>query len=300
VVARTIAESKGDHLSLLAAGVAFFALLSMVPGLVALVSVYGLAADPSDVGRHVTDALGAAPSEVQDLVREQLEAVTERSGASIGVGLVAGLAVALWSASSAMKHLIEALNAAYDEIEGRTFLKVRALALVLTIGAVAFVLGAIAVIAVVPAVVDGPLTLLRWPMLAAAFVVALAVLYRYGPSRDDPEWRWTTPGALLATVLWLAASGGFAFYAGRFGSYDETYGSLGGIVVVMLWLFLSAVAVLLGAELDAELERQTTYDTTEGDDRPKGQRGAHAADTLGPTADEVRGDAKAAKSAANR
>jgi membrane protein len=288
VLARTVAESKSDQLALLAAGVAFFGLLALVPALLALVSIYGLVADPADVSRHVGDVLGAAPAEVRDMVEEQLRAVTERSSASAGFGVVIGLAVALWSASSGMKHLIDALNAAYDEEEGRTFIKVRGLSLLLTLGAIVFVVAAFGVIAIVPAIVEGPLALLRWPLLAAAFAAALAVLYRYAPSRDEPEWRWTTPGAVVATVLWLVASGLFSIYASQFGSYNETYGSLGGVVVLMLWLFLTAAVVLFAAELDAELERQTRYDTTEGRDRPMGQRDAYAADTVGPTADEVK------------
>ena len=300
VLARTLAESKSDQLSLLAAGVAFFGLLALVPGLFALVSVYGLVADPSDVARHVQDLLGTAPAEVRDFVEQQLESVTGTDQSAAGVGAVLGVLLALWSASSGMKHMIDALNAAYDEDEGRGFVKVRALSLVLTVGAVLFVLVAVGVITVVPAVVDGPLALLRWPVLGAAFVGAIAVLYRYAPSRDEPEWRWTTPGALVATALWLAASGLFSIYVGSFGSYNETYGSLGGVVVVMLWLFLTSAVVLFGAELDAELERQTTYDTTEGRHEPMGQRDAYAADTVGPTAEEVKLEKQRTKANANR
>ena len=300
ILARTLAEAKRDQLALLAAGVAFFGLLALVPGLFALVSIYGLVADPADVARHVQDLLGTAPAEVRDFIEQQLESVTGSDDGAAGIGAVLGVLVALWSASSGMKHLVDALNAAYDEDEGRGFVKVRALSLAFTVGAVVFVLFAVGVITVVPAVVDGPIALLRWPLLGAAFVGAIAVLYRYAPSRDEPEWRWTTPGALAATALWLAASGLFSLYVGNFGSYNETYGSLGGVVVVMLWLFLTAAVVLFGAELDAELERQTTYDTTEGQDRPMGDRDAYAADTVGPTAEEVKIEKRRTKERANR
>ena len=300
ILARTLAEAKRDQLALLAAGVAFFGLLALVPGLFALVSIYGLVADPSDVARHVQDLLGTAPAEVRQFIEQQLESVTGSDEGAAGVGAVLGVLVALWSASSGMKHLVDALNAAYDEDEGRGFLKVRALSLAFTIGAVVFVLFAVGVITVVPAIVDGPIALLRWPLLGAAFVGAIAVLYRYAPSRDEPEWKWTTPGALAATALWLAASGLFSLYVGSFGSYNETYGSLGGVVVVMLWLFLTAAVILFGAELDAELERQTTYDTTEGQDRPMGERDAYAADTVGPTAEEVKVEKQTTKERANR
>lgn len=309
VLARTAAEAKSDQVSLLAAGVAFFGLLALVPALVALVSVYGLVADPSDVSRHVGDLLGAAPAEMRDLVENQLEAVTERSSSSAGIGALVGIVVALWSASSGMKHLIDALNAAYDEEEGRGFLKVRGLSLLLTVGAIVFLLVAFGTLAIVPAVLEGSalgdaaqafIQVLRWPALALAFGTALAVLYRYAPSRDDAEWRWVTPGAGVATVLWLVGSGLFSLYVSRFGTYDETYGSLGGVVVAMLWLFLTALVVILGAELDAETERQTRQDTTEGRDRPMGDRDAHAADTVGPTADEVKVQRRRQKAAANR
>lgn len=288
VLTRTAREAKEDRLVLLAAGVAFFALLAVVPALVAVVSVYGLVADPADVSRHVDDLLDAAPEEVRAFAERQLESVAETSAGAAGIGLAVSLAAALWSASSGMKHLVDALNAVYEEEEDRGFLRVRALAVALTLGAVLFVLGAVAVIAVVPAVVDGPLALLRWPLLAVAFAAALAVLYRVAPDREAPAWRWTSPGAVLATVLWLAASGLFSLYAAHVGDFDETYGSLAGVVVVMLWLFLTAAVVLLGAELDVELERQTARDTTTGPERPLGARGAHGADTVGPTAREVR------------
>lgn len=309
VLVRTLAEAKADQVPLLAAGVAFFGLLALVPALVAFVSLYGLLADPGDVARHVGDLLGAAPSEVQDLVRNQLEALTADSASSIGVGLAAGLAVALWSASSGMKHVIDALNTAYDEVEGRSFVKVRGLALLLTIGAVALLVVAMVVLTVVPSLLEGSalgsttelvLGVLRWPALALAFAAALAVLYRVAPSRDDAEWRWVTPGAGVATVLWLVASAGFSLYVSRFGSYNDTYGSLGGVVVAMLWLFLTAYVVILGAELDAELERQTLRDTTEGRDEPLGCRGAEAADTVGATAAEVRARRREVDATANR
>lgn len=299
IASRTAAEAKRDQVVLLGAGVAFFALLALIPGLFAMVSIYGLVADPSDVSRHVTDLLGAAPPDVRNFVEEQLDSVASGSTSLASIGAVLGVLVALWSASSGMKHLIDALNATYDETEGRGFLKVRGLALLLTLGALGFVIVSVGVITVVPALVPGPLALVRWPILGAAFVAGLAVLYRYAPSRDNAEWRWTTPGALVAAVLWLIGSGLFSVYVSNFGSYNETYGSLGGVVVVMLWLFLTATVVLLGAEMDAEMERQTSYDTTEGTTRPLGERDAYAADTVGPTAEEVKLEKRRARERAN-
>jgi membrane protein len=277
--------------------VAFFGLLALVPGLIALVSVYGLVADPTDVERQVEDVLGAAPSEVRDVVAQQLQSITEDAGSALTLTLVISVLLALWSASSGVANLIAGINAAYDEEETRGFVKVRGLSLAFTVGAIVFLVGSFVLIAVLPSVLADTglgsagrvvVGVVRWALLLVAMLFALTVLYRFGPDRDDPEWKWVTPGAVVATLLWLAGSALFAVYTANFGSYNETYGSLGAVVVVMLWLWISALAVLLGAELNAELERQTVHDTTIGRTQPMGTRRAVAADTLGPTAEEVR------------
>ena len=296
VVARLRREAREDQLTFLAGGVAFFALIAVVPALVALVSVFGLVGDPADVERQVTENLAAAPDEVRSLVVDQLEGVTDASGSGLGVALVVSVALALWSASSGMKNLIAAINAVYDETETRTFVPLRGLALVLTLGAVLFVAAAVFVVALLPAVLAdsalaGPtrtaIGILRWPGLALAWMAGLAVLYRVAPDRTDAGWRWITPGAVVATVIWLAGSAAFSLYTANFGSYNETYGALGAVVVTMLWLQLTALAVLVGAELNAELEHQTAEDTTTGPAQPLGRRGAVVADHIGATADEV-------------
>lgn len=301
VAARTLAETKADNVSLLSAGVAFYALLALVPALIALVSIYGLVANPTGVESQVGDLLGAAPREVRDLIESQLQSIVEGSSRGVGLATVGGIAIALWSASSGMKHLVTAINIAYDEEETRRFLKMRALALALTLGAIAFLVVAFAGVALLPALLagsdlDGPartvINVIRWPGLAVAFALALAALYRYAPNRDDARWQWLSVGAILATVLWIAGSLLFSLYAANFGRYNETYGSLGAIVVVLLWLFLTAFVVIFGAELNAETERQTAEDTTEGREEPLGHREAHAADTIGPTAEQVRGDSR--------
>jgi membrane protein len=295
VLLRTREEVKADNVVLLGAGVAFFALLALVPGLIALVSVYGLVADPSDVDRQVSDLLAAAPTEVRDLVSEQLRSVTESSDRGLGLTAIIGVALALWSASSGMNHLISAVNAAYDEEEGRGFVARRGLALLLTIGAIAFAAVALVAITALPALVEETaagdavrvaVSILRWPLLAVGLVVALSILYRYAPDRDRARWSWVAPGTIVATVVWVLASIGFSIYTSRFGSYGETYGSLGAVVVLMLWLLLSAVAIILGAEINAEAERQTRRDSTDPPRRPRGQRGAYAADTVGESARE--------------
>ena len=297
VLARVKVEAKDDNVTLLAGGVAFFGLLALVPALVALVSLYGLVADPRDVERQVNDALGAAPTEVRDLVTQQLSSITGDAGSALGLAAIISIVVALWSASSGIANLITGINAAYDEDETRGFVKRRGLALAFTVGAIVFLVIAFGLIAVLPSVLaDSGLGVVgrivagvaRWVVLLGAMVVALAILYRYGPDRDEPRWSWVSAGALVATVLWLAGSALFAVYTANFAKYNETYGSLGAVVVVMLWLYISALAVLVGAEINAELERQTAKDTTRGDVQPLGRRRATAADTVGPTADEIR------------
>ena len=287
--ARVRAEAKDDHVSLLAAGVAFFGLLALVPGLVAMISIYGLVAEPDDIERQVVDALDAAPAEVRDVVSEQLQSITDNSGGAI-LALVLSIVLALWSASSGMSHLIEAINLAYDEHDDRGFVRKRGLAVGLTVGAIVFMLVALTLIAVVPAALGASelgvagrvaANIARWVLLAVAIVVALAVLYRLAPDRDDADWRWISPGAIFAAVAWLVASALFSVYTANFGKYNETYGTLGAIVVVMLWLLISAAAIILGAELNCELERQTVHDTTTGRNEPLGERGAYAADTIG-------------------
>lgn len=303
ITVRTLKEAKADGVPLLAAGVAFFGLLALVPALTAAAGIYGLVADASQAGDRVDDLLGAAPAEVRELVTAQLEGIVTAPDRQAGVAAVAGLVLALWSASSGMQHLLGALNRAYDETETRGFVRLRATSLLLTVGALAFLGLTVTVIAFAPAALAdtsvGPATrvvfsILRWPILAAAMVVGLTALYRYGADRDDPRWRWTAPGSLVATTAWLAGSALFSLYTANFSTYDETYGSLGAVVVMMLWLFLTAYVVILGAEINAEAERQTTCDTTEGRRRPLGQRDAHAADTVGPTAEEIQEGGRAA------
>ena len=289
---------KTDKVPLLSAGVAFFILLALFPALAAVVSVYGLVADPDQVSQQVTDLTSALPSSAQDLITEQLESIVD--GASSGIGWALALSVlgALWAASSGVKHLIEAINAAYDEAEDRGFLKLRGLAILLTLGAVVFGVIAIGVLTVLPAVVDETglgsaaqtaVQVASYVGLAIAFVVGLAVLYRYAPDRDKPRWQWVSPGAVIGSVVWIIASLGFSFYASNFGSYGETYGSIGAVIVLMLWFVLTAFSVILGAEINSELEAQTAKDSTVGEPEPIGARGAVKADNLGESvdADEV-------------
>jgi membrane protein len=297
VAARLKRDVKRDDISLLAAGVAFYAMLALVPALVALVSVYGLVADPNDIRRNVDDVLTAAPREVRALVRSQLADIVGSSPSGLRLGALVGIVVALWSVSAGIKNLMTALNRAYHEDETRGFVKLRGTALLLTVALLILGLAGLVGLVIWPQTLgssggEGALRtgvmIIRWPLAALLVVIGLAVVYRFAPDRDWPRWNWASAGAIVATVVWLVASVGFSIYAANFGSYNETYGALGAIVVVMLWLYIGAYAVILGAELNGELEHQTARDTTRGQPEPMGARDAYVADTLGETASQVR------------
>ena len=292
VALRVKGEMKEDQVPLLSAGVAFYLLLALFPALAALVSLYGLFADPDQVAQQVTDLTGALPEEAQSLITDQLESITGKQQ-GVGVTLAVSVAAALWAASSGVKHLIGAVNAAYDERETRKFLKLRGLSLALTVAGVLFASVAIGVIAVLPAMAaELPFgsvgqTLVQigsYVGLAAGFAVGLAVLYRYAPDRDAPRWQWVSWGAVIATAVWLLGSLAFSVYVSNFASYGETYGSIGAVIVLMLWLMVTAFAIILGAEVNSELEAQTAKDSTVGHPEPMGTRGAVKADNLGEPA----------------
>ena len=289
VTRRAWREASDDQVPLLAAGVAFYSFLALFPTMIAAVLIYGLVRDPAEVEAQAQELTRALPADAASLLTDQLRALATTSSGSLGLGLVVSLVLALWGASGGVGNLITAINLAYDEEETRGFVKRKALALGLTLGAIVFAVVAIGLVAVAPAVLDsvigsGPLRWLleagRWIGLLAAMSLALAVLYKIAPDRDDPQFRWVSVGAVVATVVWLVASLGFSLYVDNFGSYNETYGALAGVVVLLLWLWLTMYVVLLGAEINAESEQQTVRDTTTGPPEPLGQRGAVKADTL--------------------
>jgi membrane protein len=290
VLKRVKAEVKEDNVTLLAAGVAFYAMLAIFPAIIAVVTVYGMVADPAQVQSQVGEFAKSLPSGADELLTGQLENVTQAGRQSLSIGLAVSLLAVLWTASGGVQGLVKGLNLVYDEKETRGFLKLRGLSLLLTLGAILVAVIALTLIAVFPAVIDnlglgraGELaaSIARWVVLALLVLVALAVVYRFAPDRANPRWRWVSWGAVVALVLWLLGSIGFSWYVDNFGKYNQTYGALAAVIILLLWLFLSAFAVLLGAELDAEIERQTARDTTTGPERPLGERGAEVADTLG-------------------
>jgi membrane protein len=294
IVWRAWAEISDQNLFLIAGGVTYAVLLALFPGLAALVSVYGIAFDTGQIEKQVAALSGVLPVQTQELLSQEMHSLVEGSKGALGVAAIAGLLLAFWSASRGMSGLITAINIAYEEKERRSFLKFNLIALGLTLGAVVGGVLAIALIAILPAAVQllsvGSATkwlllLVQWPLLIVLVMAGLALLYRFGPDRDKPQWRWVTPGAIAATGLWIVASIGFTFYVANFNSYNKTYGSLGGVVILLTWLYLSALVVLLGAVINAQSERQTRKDSTDGAPRAMGRRGAHAADTLGGTTD---------------
>ncbi len=281
-------ETRDDNVPLLAAGVAFWLFLSLFPSVIALITVYGLVTDPEQAARQVEQFAVALPEEARRTLTEQLQAIASARSDALTFGLVASLLGALWGASTGTMNLIKAINIAYDETEKRGFLKLRAIALLSTLGTLLFVAASLALVAAVPVLLDelglgtaGRLAsqVLRWGGLVLLVVVALALLYRYAPNRDAARIKWVSVGAGVATVVWVAASAGFSLYVSRFGSYNETYGTVAGVIVLMLWLYLTSLIVLVGAELNAEAEHQTGSDTTSGEPRPMGERGAYVADT---------------------
>jgi membrane protein len=296
VLKRTRRGIRETNASIVAAGVAFYAFLALVPALIAVVAIYGLVANPGDVKDQITSFANAAPRDAQRLLSNQLSSITRGAGGRTAIAAVIAIGAALWSASSGVAALNTGLTVVNRENETRGMLKRRLLALALTLFAVVGVLLMLAFVVALPSLLDSAgitgigstaLELARWPLLAVVLLDGLAVIYRYGPQRRRPKWRWVSPGAVVAMIVGLVASIGFSIYVSLLGNYNKTYGALGAIIVVLLWLYLMAFAVLFGAALNAELEHQTTRDTTAGDERPMGERGAHVADTVGPTRQEL-------------
>ena len=290
VLFRVKDQIAADNLSVVAAGVAFYAMLAVFPALAALVSLYGLAIDPSDLGEQFLAVSGLLPADAADIINSQLQEIVTAADGSLGLGALLGLALTIWSSTKGVKALFMALNIAYDEQEERGFIKLNLMAIGFTLAGILLVIVLLTMIAGIPVVIQamklGPavewsLSILRWPLVALILIVAVGLLFRFGPSRRDAQMQWLTWGAAGATLLWIAGSMLFSWYVSSFGDYNKTYGALGAVIVLLMWFYISAYIVLLGAELNAELERQTKRDTTVGAARPMGERGAYVADTVG-------------------
>lgn len=290
---RVIKRLGSDNVTLVAGGLAMYALLSVFPGLAAAVAIYGIFSTPADVGRHMSAFSGVLPPGVWDIFNTQLQAISSHAQSTLSLAAVIGVVIALWSARSAMSALMTATNIAYGEREKRSFFVQVLLSLGLTVGAIVGFLIMLLLGVAIPVtlkvlgtspwvrwIADG----LQWLLLWAFAVVGLAFVYRYAPARQPARWHWLTWGSAVSATLWLAGSAVFAIYVRSFAGYSKTYGALGGVVALLMWFYVSSLFVVFGAELNAEMERQTREDTTEGPEAPMGQRGAYAADTVGPAA----------------
>ena len=289
ILSRSWAELGNDNVSIVAAGVAFYALLAIFPALGAALAIYGYVADPADVGRQLASLGGMIPADSRSVLERQLAELASQPKNTLSIGAVIAILLALWSASSGIKALMTALDIVYEEREKRGFLRYNLTALAMTLGAIVAGLFAIALVAILPPIVEALrlpdwlhwlISLARWPILALAVMTALTVLYRYGPSRNQARWNWVSWGAAAATLLWIIASALFSWYAANFANYNKTYGSVGAIVGLLMWFYITAYVVLLGAEMNSEMERQTAMDTTRAPEKPMGRRGAKMADTV--------------------
>ena len=279
-----------ENMPLIAAGVAFYGLLAIFPAITALMAIAGLVYKPVELVNVFRGASAVVPPDVSDILINQAQAVASADQGGLTFGVVLGVSLAFWSASTGVGSLVQGLNVAYGERETRSFVWLRLRTLAMTVAMMVGLIVAAALIVVVPivlafAVISPQLAtlvqLVAYVPLALIFILGVTALYRWGPDRKRAKWRWLSPGAIFASVLWLFASIGFSIYVQTFGSYNETFGSLGGVIVLLMWLWISALVVLLGAKLNAELEAQTARDTTIGPREPMGFRGAVKADRLG-------------------
>jgi membrane protein len=287
---RVWAQIGEDNISIIAAGVAFYAMFAAFPAITAFVSLFGLVADAGQVQEQFATFKGVIPDDAWTLLNDQLTAVASARPQKLGIGAVVALLIALWSAGAGVRAMMTALSIAYREEEKRSFLRFYGTAFLFTIGVVALGIFSLVVIVALPVLLDFIelcvisqvlVRLLPWLVLAGVVTLALGALYRYGASRRQPKSRWVSWGAVLAALLWIGASMLFSLYVANFGSYNQTYGALGAVVILLMWLWISAFIVLLGAELNAEMEHQTERDTTVGRPKPIGERGAYVADHVG-------------------
>jgi membrane protein len=287
---RVLWSISADRILSTSGGVAFFALLAVFPGIAAIVSLYGLFADAGTIGRHLSLLSGFFPAGVLELIAEQITLISRQGNETLGTAFAASLFIAIGSANSGMAALFDALNVVYDEREKRSLVRFYFTTFLFTLAGIVFVLLAITGVVVLPMMLkfvglatatERLVAIMRWPVLLLTIVVSLACIYRYGPSRRDARWHWVTWGSICGALLWMGVSMLFSWYVATFDSYNKTYGSLGAGVGFMVWLWISAVIVLLGGELNAEMEHQTARDTTEGGSKPLGSRGAMMADHIG-------------------
>jgi len=278
------------NLFMLSAGVAFYATLAVFPALAAIVSLYALLADPANIQTHLLTLSAFFPDEVTQIFLEQLTTLASREGQSLGLGLFSGILIAVWSAHRGVKAIVNAVTVAYRERETRNFFQLAFLTYLMTLGAVLLVVLTLSVMLGIPAIISF-LPLPEWAMAVASVsawvvffimsIVSLGILYRYASPRRPARWRWISPGALTGTFIWITGSTAFSVYVSQFGAYNETYGALSAIMVLLMWFYVTSFSIILGATLNAELEHQTAQDTTTGIEKPLGERDAYVADNVG-------------------
>jgi membrane protein len=287
---RTYERTGEDRLLAIAAGVVFFGLLAVFPAITALVSCYGLFANPATIGDNLRTLSLMLPEGSFQIVQDQIARVLAKGNTTLGFTFLFGLSLALWSANAGVKAIIDALNVVYEEREKRSFIKLNLISLAFTVGGIAALLLMVGAVVALPLLLDHLglgsqskmiVSLARWPLLFGMLLLALGILYRFGPSRRAARWEWLSVGTVAAALLWIAGSALLSWYLSNFGNYDATYGSLGAAIGLMMWMWMSAIIVLCGAELNSEIEHQTAVDTTVGQPKPLGGRGAVMADTLG-------------------
>lgn len=290
ILFRVKQQVSRDNTALIAAGVAFYGLLALFPAIVSIISIWALMFDTQQITQQIAAISRVLPPEAAELVRQQAEQAGEGAGTGMNLAAIGGILLTLYSSSKGMKGLMEGLNIIYGEQEKRSLVKKTSITLALTLGAIVVTLVTLGTIIVIPATVallgldnvTGTLiNLARWPLLLIVAMLALAILYRYAPDRANPRWHWISIGSITAVLLWIAGSIGFSLYVRSFGNFNQTYGSLGAFVILLMWFWLSAFIVLMGAQLNSEMEHQTKRDTTTGPSQPMGKRGAYVADTLG-------------------
>lgn len=294
VIWRVVEQASRNRIALIAAGLSYYLLLALFPSLAALVSLYGFFADPSAIATYMGPLHSILPPGAFGMIEDQLAALALQNTSSLGIGFATGLAIALWSSRNGVLAFFDAMNVAYNEDEKRGFMRINLLAFAFAIGILIVLILILAALALLPAIftfimpdswLEPFLMTLRWPLLAMLVGFATSCLYRYGPSREPARMRWLSWGAVLSTCAWLIASLAFSHYLQNFGDYSSTYGTLGAVAGFMVWSWLSAVIVILGAVLNGELEHQTARDTTTGEPRPMGARGAYVADSVGRPVD---------------
>jgi membrane protein len=293
IIKRVFREISDDNVSIISAGVAFYAFLAIFPAIAAIISIYGLIADSQTIQKHLSSFAEVLPSQASELIRSQLGQISRGSSTALGWGLLLSVFLSLWSANRGTSALFEGLNVVYDEKSRRGFIKNTALTLLFTLLGVIVAIISIALVIALPALAEGlvisgvfmpTLMWFRWILLAGLIMMYLAAIYRYAPDLKDPKWQWVSWGSVLATILWITGSLGFSYYVDSFGNYNAIYGSLAAVVILLFWLYLCSFVILIGAEFNSEIEHQTSVDTTSGKQMPMGKRGAHQADDLGEAA----------------